>query len=72
MRRDRRTHAEENRVASEQRDSVGAVRRLDCRIEDGEDGRTATLFPADADGDDLVTHWLSADEDDYVTLADWR
>jgi hypothetical protein len=72
MRRDRRTQTEENRVASETSDSDGSVRRLDCRVEDGEGGRKATLFPVDADGDELVTHWLTADEDDLVALADCR
>lgn len=72
MRRDRRTPVESDRTATETPDSDDLVRRLDCRIEDGEDGQRATLFPVDADGDELVTHWLTADEDDVVSLADWR
>jgi hypothetical protein len=72
MRRDRRTPVESDRAATETPDSDDLVRRLDCRIEDGEDGQRATLFPADADGDELVTHWLTADADEVVSLADWR
>lgn len=72
MRRDRRTHVESDRAAIETPDSDAPVRRLDCRVEDGEDGPKATLFPVDADGDELVTRWLTADESDVVSLADWR
>ncbi|MFB6270477.1 MAG: hypothetical protein ABEH83_11060 [Halobacterium sp.] len=72
MRRDRRTQTEENRVATETADGDASVRRLDCRVEDDEDGRRATLFPVDAEGDELVTHWLTADESDFVALADCR
>lgn len=72
MRRDRRTSVEADGAADESLDSDAAGRRLDCRIEDGEDGPTATLFPVDATADDIVTRWLTADEDAFVSLADWR
>lgn len=31
-----------------------------------------TLYPADADEDELLTHWLTADEDSFVNLREFR
>ncbi len=31
-----------------------------------------TLYPADADEDELLTHWLTADEDSFVNLREVR
>lgn len=31
-----------------------------------------TLYPADVDEDELVTHWLTADEDSFVDLREMR
>lgn len=49
-----------------------AVPHLDCRIDAADGERTCTLFPADASGDELVTTWVTADEDGFVEAADWR
>ncbi len=31
-----------------------------------------TVFPADADEDDLLTHWFTADDTSFVDLRDLR
>ena len=31
-----------------------------------------TLFPADAPADELVTTWMTAVDDAFVDLAEWR
>jgi|GEM_PF-1604189 len=31
-----------------------------------------TVFPADADEDDLLTHWFTADDRSFVDLRDLR
>ncbi|WP_336036078.1 DUF7511 domain-containing protein [Halobacterium yunchengense] len=69
MRRDSRSRDDGAREPTTSSDAVG---RLACRVEDGDDGATVTLFPAGADAADLVTHWMTADADDAVSLADCR
>lgn len=36
------------------------------------DGRQCTIYPADVDDVELVTTWITADEDSFVALADMR
>ncbi|MFB6266870.1 MAG: hypothetical protein ABEI31_04355 [Halodesulfurarchaeum sp.] len=45
---------------------------LEHRIEVYPEGEECTLFPVDCDADALVTHWITAAEGDYVSLADMR
>lgn len=43
-----------------------------ARIETQDGREECTLFPADADADDLVTTWLTAEGDAFVDLPDYR
>ncbi|WP_435100370.1 DUF7511 domain-containing protein [Halarchaeum sp. P4] len=45
---------------------------LTCRVEEYEDGDHCTVFPADADDDELVTTWLTAEGDAFVDLETVR
>lgn len=36
------------------------------------EGRQCTIYPANVDDVDLVTTWITADEDSFVALADVR
>ncbi|MCG1004197.1 MULTISPECIES: hypothetical protein [Halobacterium] len=71
MRPDRRT-PDEVGVASETTDSDTAAGRLAAHVEVQDGERACTLFPANADGDELVTTWVTAEDDAFVSLADWR
>jgi len=71
MRPDRRA-ADEGRVASETTDSDAAAGRLAAHVEVQDGERACTLFPANADGDELVTTWVTAEDGAFVSLADWR
>lgn len=52
--------------------SDDAASRLDCRIE-AQDGREeCTLFPADADEADVLTTWITAADDAFVSLEEMR
>ncbi|MFC3477557.1 DUF7511 domain-containing protein [Halobacterium litoreum] len=53
-------------------DSDAAAGRVAARIE-ADDGREeCTLFPADAPAHELVTTWVTAADDAFVSLDDWR
>jgi hypothetical protein len=41
-------------------------------VEETPDGVECTLVPADVDPDALPTTWLTAANDGFVALADWR
>ena len=71
MRPDRRT-PDEVGVASETTDSEAAAGRLAAHVEVQDGERACTLFPANADGDELVTSWVTAEGDAFVSVADWR
>ncbi|MCD2198863.1 MULTISPECIES: DUF7511 domain-containing protein [unclassified Halobacterium] len=71
MRPDRRT-PDEVGVASETTDSEAAAGRLAAHVEVQDGERACTLFPANADGDELVTTWVTAEDDAFVSLANWR
>ncbi len=71
MRPDRRT-PDEVGVASETTDSEAAAGRLAAHVEVQDGERACTLFPANAAGDELVTTWVTAEDDAFVSLADWR
>ncbi|GGL28026.1 hypothetical protein GCM10009037_09540 [Halarchaeum grantii] len=45
---------------------------LTCRVEEYADGAECTVFPADADDDELVTTWLTAADDAFVDLESVR
>jgi len=45
---------------------------LACRVERDDDGAHYTVFPEGASDDELVTTWLTADEDALVDLDDVR
>ena len=47
-------------------------RELSHRIESYEEGNECTLFPADCGEFDLLTHWITAREGDFVDLADMQ
>lgn len=49
-----------------------AAPRLDCRIEAQDGGEECTLFPADASETDLFTTWITAADDAFVSLEDYR
>ena len=42
------------------------------RIEEYADGEECTLFPAGCDEQALLTHWITAEEDDFVDLSEMR
>lgn len=71
MRPDRRT-PDKVGAASETTDSEAAAGRLAAHVEVQDGERACTLFPANADGDELVTTWVTAEDDAFVSLADWR
>ena len=48
----------------------GALHSQLARYDDSPDRRT--VFPADADEDDLLTHWFTADDHSFVNLQDLR
>ncbi|MDH5019118.1 DUF7511 domain-containing protein [Halobacterium rubrum] len=69
-----RTHRDDDAVAEpdEQPESAASGRVL-ARVESADDGHEeCTLFPADADADELVTTWLTAADDAFVDLDDCR
>ncbi|WP_276299325.1 DUF7511 domain-containing protein [Halorussus lipolyticus] len=41
-------------------------------VERDDDADECTLYPADADDEDLVTEWITAEEDSYVALDSMR
>lgn len=45
---------------------------LACRVEEYDDGDQCTVYPADADDDELVTTWLTATGDAFVNVEDVR
>lgn len=45
---------------------------LACRVEEYADGAECTVFPADADDDELVTTWLTAADDAFVDVESVR
>ena len=71
MTRGSRTHAD-GAQPDDQAGSAAAGRVL-ARVESADDGSEAcTLFPADADPDELVTTWVTAADDAFVDLTDCR
>lgn len=71
MRPDRRT-PDEAGAARETTDRDCVAGRLAAHVEVQDDERACTLFPADADADNLVTEWMTADEGAFVSIADWQ
>ncbi|MFB6113447.1 MAG: hypothetical protein ABEJ58_05005 [Halodesulfurarchaeum sp.] len=51
---------------------IATSRELAHRIETYEDGRECTLYPSGCVDYDLLTHWITAREGDFVDLADMR
>lgn len=45
---------------------------LDHRIESAGESRACTIFPRGADADELVTTWITAEDDAFVALEDVR
>ncbi|MFC7167374.1 DUF7511 domain-containing protein [Halospeciosus flavus] len=43
-----------------------------CRVVPYEDGDECTLYPSDADEEELVTKWVSAKGDSFVDLEERR
>ncbi|NIB99713.1 hypothetical protein [Halobacterium sp. R2-5] len=71
MRPDRRSPDEVGAAReTTDRDSVAGRLAAHVEVQDGE--RACTLFPADADADDLVTEWMTAEGDAFVSVADRR
>jgi hypothetical protein len=52
--------------------SDDAAPRLDARIEAQDGHEECTLFPADADEADVLTTWITAADDAFVSLAELR
>jgi len=50
----------------------GATRRLVARVVHYETGDELTLFPPDAGGCDLMSCWLTAEEESWVELDEMR
>ena len=67
-----RTHPDDVAAQPDDQPESAAAGRVLARVESADGGEECTLFPADADPEDLVTTWVTAAEDSFVDLADWR
>lgn len=45
---------------------------FDHAIVESEHGPECTIYPEPCGPEEIVTHWLTADEDSYVSLTDVR
>ena len=66
-----RPHPDDAEAPDDQPESAADGRVL-ARVEAADDGEECTLFPADAEPEDIVTTWVTAADDAFVDLADWR
>jgi hypothetical protein len=69
---DRRTRQDDPVASVDEQPESAASGRLVARVEETDGGSECTLFPADAEGEELVTTWMTASEDSFVELADCR
>jgi len=67
-----RTHADDATAQPDDQHESAAAGRVLARVESAAGGEECTLFPADADPEDLVTTWVTAADDAFVDLADCR
>lgn len=49
-----------------------ATDRVDARVESQDGSEECTLFPGDVPAHELVTTWMTAADDAFVDLADYR
>ena len=57
-------------TGEEQADGRDGLRAAVVRNDEDPDRRT--VYPVDANDDELLTHWLTANEDSFVDLRDRR
>jgi hypothetical protein len=67
-----RTHPDDAAAQPDDQPESAAAGRVLARVESADDGEECTLFPADADAEELVTTWMTAGDDAFVDLADCR
>ena len=68
-----RTHRDDAAAEPDEQHESAVSGQVAARVEaDGDDREECTLFPVDADADELVTTWLTAADDAFVDLADCR
>ncbi|AAG20251.1 MULTISPECIES: hypothetical protein [Halobacterium] len=68
-----RTHRDDDAVTPDEQPTSAASGRVLARVETATDGHEeCTLFPADADPDTLVTTWITAADDAFTALSEWR
>ena len=67
-----RTHPDDAAAQPDDQPESAAAGRVLARVESAEGGEECTLFPADAPSHELVTTWLTAADDSFVSLDDWR
>lgn len=57
----------EERSDTDERESLRAA-----VVHNDDDPDRRTVYPADADEDELLTHWLTANENSFVNLRELR
>ena len=66
------THPDDAAAQPDDQPESAAAGQVLARVESADGGEQCTLFPADADAEELVTTWMTADDDAFVDLADCR
>jgi len=67
-----RTRSDDAAAQPDDQPESAAAGQVLARVESAADGEECTLFPADADAEELVTTWMTAADDSFVDLADCR